>query len=100
MTFDGEKLLQAYRAGGRDGLLREELAQAYGATTRGTMAHWFAQQHMKLGEVDRALDHLERMVDERVGGVIFIGVDPCLSQMRGNPRYDALIARAGHPVPR
>lgn len=32
------------------------------------------------------------------GGLVLIGVDPVLSPLRGHPRYDALVRRAGLPT--
>ena len=53
--------------------------------------------HCILGNSDRSIDYLERMVDANVGAVAFIGIDPVTSSLRGNPRFDALLTRAGVP---
>ena len=58
----------------------------------------YAITHYELGNLDRAIDYLERMLDENVGGVVFIGVDPTLSKLKGHPRYDAVVTRAGLPT--
>jgi pentatricopeptide repeat protein len=58
----------------------------------------YAVAHCELGNPDRAIDYLERMVEAHVGAVVFIGVDPTLSTLKGHPRYDALVKRAGLPT--
>jgi eukaryotic-like serine/threonine-protein kinase len=99
MTFDGAALATAYRSGGREALLREQLKQAYRQQNLPAVSRqWFAIVHLKLGEVDRGLDHLETMVNEHTGGCVFIGTDPCISHLRGNPRYEALLRRVGSPT--
>jgi hypothetical protein len=50
---------------------------------------------LHLGQVDEALQHLDRMVDERTGGCVFLGVDPCVSALAGHPRYEAILKRIG-----
>jgi hypothetical protein len=30
--------------------------------------------------------------------VVFIGVDPTLRQLRGNPRYEAILKQVGSPM--
>ena len=47
-----------------------------------------------------ALDHVERMADEHIGGCVFLGVDPNLSSLRGHPRYEAVLSRVGVAPPR
>jgi hypothetical protein len=58
----------------------------------------FAICHLKLGDTGSALGHLEKMVEAHVGGVVFIGVDPTLRQLRGNDRYEAILKQAGSPM--
>jgi hypothetical protein len=40
------------------------------------------------------------MADEHTGGCVFLGVDPSLSALRGNPRYEAVLSRVGVAPPR
>ena len=98
MPIDGTQLAEAYRTGGRQAYLekRVELLERVGA---GPAFHFAcAVGHRLLGQDDKALDHLEAMVDAHLGGVVFIGIDPVLCTMRGNARYDALLKRAGLPT--
>ena len=98
MRLDGKQLLEAFRAGGREAYWRKrlELMRATG-DTRPAVQFSFAVAHVHLGETDKALDHLERMVDAHAGGCVFIGVDPTLIALRGNPRYEATLNRVGMP---
>ena len=75
---------------------RLEFMNAHGA--RPHLYFSFAIAHRLLGENDKAIDYLERMVDAHVGGVVFIGVDPTLGTLSGHPRFDALVTRAGLPT--
>jgi hypothetical protein len=59
----------------------------------------FAICHAALGNVDTAIDFLERMVEHHVGGCVFIAIDPTLSRMRGVRRYDDVVSRVGAPLP-
>ena len=52
-----------------------------------------------LEQYDRSIDHLERLVDARAGGSVFIGADNALAPLRGRPRYEALLRRIGGPQP-
>ena len=100
MTFDGAALATAFRSGGRDALLREQLRQAYAQENRPAVSRqWFAIVHLKVGETDRALDHIEQMIAEHTGGCVFLATDPCIAHLRGNPRYEALLKRVGLPQP-
>jgi serine/threonine-protein kinase len=100
VTFDADAILKAFRSGGAAAMYREELAQMYRRPDRPASADFAcAVLHAKLGEVERALDHVERMIDAHVGAVVFLGIDPCLSTLHGHPRYDALMQRAGVPLP-
>lgn len=98
LSFDAEALTRAFRAGGAIAMFREQLDQMYRVPgLPASLGFAFAILHLKIGEVDRALDHLDRMVDEHVGGVVFLGIDPILSTLRDHPRYAALLRRAGIP---
>ena len=56
--------------------------------------------HSHLGQVEEALHDVERMADEHSAGCVFLGVDPSLSSLRGQPRYEAVITRVGVSPPR
>ncbi len=59
----------------------------------------FAICYAKLGEFDKALDHLDRMVTNRASGSIFLAIDPSLAPLHGLARYEAIIKRVGAPQP-
>jgi serine/threonine protein kinase len=100
LTMDGAAIRDAYERGGVEAYWRERLVQMYrntGAPAAAGLA--FGIVHAYLGEFDKAVDQLRRMVDAHAGGSVFIGVDPVLIRMRGMPEYDALVRRVGVPQP-
>ncbi|MEO6213121.1 MAG: protein kinase [Vicinamibacterales bacterium] len=100
LAIDAPPLLEAYRERGAEGYWRERLAQMEQNTNLPPgVGLAFAIVHCYLGQSDRAIDYLERMVDARAGGAIFIGTDSVLARLRGMPRYDALVTRIGMPRP-
>jgi serine/threonine protein kinase len=98
MRLDGAALLEAYRRGGADEYWRTRLTQMAAADPSPAVHFGFAVCHLKLGDTGSALDHLEKMVEAHVGGVVFIGVDPTLRQLRGNDRYEAILKQVGSPM--
>jgi serine/threonine-protein kinase len=50
-----------------------------------------------LGEFDRALDWMERAVEDRRGWVAYLNVNPILDPVRGLPRFEALVKRMELP---
>ncbi len=53
-----------------------------------------------LGRFDDAISCAERSVEERDCWCVGLAVEPAWASLRGNPRYEALIARVGiNPVP-
>ncbi len=101
IAFDADALLAAFEAGGPRAYWEKRLeAMDAVAAAAPPMIHYpFAVVNLHLGQVDRALDHLERMVEARIGGCVFIASDYCLAPLRGNPRYDALVTQVGVPLP-
>ena len=98
MRLDAAQLLEAYRTGGGQGYWRKRLELMEAARPSAPVHFAFAIAHCQLGEPERAIDYLERMVDAHLGGVVFIGIDPVLCRLRGHPRYDAVVSRAGLPT--
>ena len=100
MALDGGSLLRAFQRGGREKYLRERVAQMEIAPTPPPATSFaFAICYAHLGEFDKAIEHLDRMVTHRAGGSIFIGIDPSLAPLRGLPRYEAIVKRVGAPQP-
>ena len=58
-----------------------------------------ADAWMRVGEPDRALDWLERAVEEGLYRAVFLGVDPDYDALRAEPRFARLLVRAGLPSP-
>jgi tetratricopeptide (TPR) repeat protein len=74
----------------------EQLKQI--ATRRYVGSYTYALAHIALGENDKAIDFLERAYRDRVGpDITLIKVDPMLDPLRGNPRFEALVAKAFAP---
>jgi serine/threonine-protein kinase len=60
-------------------------------------AHGSAVIHVALGETDRAFEWLERAIEERDSGLVWLRVNPRLDAVRDDPRFLALMARI-HPA--
>jgi hypothetical protein len=54
-----------------------------------------AKVELALGGRDRALELLERAYGERSHSVVFLGIDPQLADLHGNPRFERLIEQVG-----
>ena len=106
---------RAHRVGSRDAPPLRDRSQSRGRAvapqhsldTRArvggrTAAHSFARAvvHTHRGQMEEALHDVERMADEHSAGCVFLGVDPSLSPLRGQPRYEAVITRVGVSPPR
>ncbi|MDQ3674414.1 MAG: hypothetical protein M3365_08570, partial [Gemmatimonadota bacterium] len=100
MALDGASLLKAFERGGAEGYMRERVEQMERAVSPPPATSFaFAICYTRLGDTERALDHLNRMVNQRVGGSVFLGIDPALQPLRGMPRYEAILRRVGAPRP-
>ena len=89
-------LAQGYaKAGQRDEALKL-LAQMEELATKRYVGPWaFAIVHLALGENGKAMDNLERAYLERSDPYItFIKVGPLFDPLRGDPRFQALLAKA------
>ena len=92
-------LAQGYaKAGQRDEALKL-LAQMEELATKRYVGLWsFAIVHLALGEKGKAIDELERAYRERSDPYItFIKVSPLFDPLRGDPRFQALLAKAFSP---
>jgi eukaryotic-like serine/threonine-protein kinase len=99
LVLDGAALLDAFRSGGAQGYWRDRVRQMESqAGAPSAVSFSFAIVHAQAGEFDQAMDHFERMVDNRVAACVFVGIDPALSRLRGIPRFEALLKRVGVPL--
>lgn len=51
-----------------------------------------------LGDNDRAFESLEKELQQNTGWLLFLNVDPRLSPLRSDPRFQALVRRAALPA--
>jgi eukaryotic-like serine/threonine-protein kinase len=101
VAFDGKALADAFRDGGGDGYWRKrlELMELVASAAPAPMINFaFAIVLQNVGRFEEALDHVERMVDLHVGGCVFLGVDPGLRGLHGQPRFEAALKRIGVPL--
>jgi hypothetical protein len=98
--MDERELVEAYRAGGAEGYWRKrlEILDAAPPARPGIRDFGCAVLHARLGEVDRALDRLERLVEARAGGAVFLAVNPYFVDLHDHPRFKALLKRVGVPT--
>ena len=74
----------------------EQLEQL--ATRRYVGNYAFALVHIALGEKEKAIEDLEHAYRDRVGpDIALLKVDPMLDPLRGDPRFEALIAKIFAP---
>jgi hypothetical protein len=53
----------------------------------------FAVIYPALGEIDKGFDWLEKAVDERLGTILHLHIDPLYDLQRSHPRYPALLRK-------
>jgi TolB-like protein/Flp pilus assembly protein TadD len=90
---------QAYaRAGQREEAQKILARLSEEAKSRYVHAYSFALMYLALGDKERAIDEIERAYRERAAGdVSQIKVDPMLDDLRGNPRFEALVQKVFAP---
>ena len=57
-----------------------------------------ALRYVELGEIDNAFAMLDQSIDQHADAVRFLKVDPILTPLRTDPRFPALLRRAGLPT--
>jgi len=58
-------------------------------------SYYFAVIHIGLGEMDKALERLDRACEERAGFLAFLKVEPVLDPLRSDARFDEIMRRIG-----
>ncbi len=83
------------RAG--DGMAARDILAALDSTTASGYVSpvELARVHVALGEVERALDLLERAVEVGATGVVLVNVEPAFDPVRGSPRFGRIVRRLG-----
>ena len=100
MNIDGRQLLAALRDGGPEAYWRRrgELLEQAEIIAHPSRHFSAAIGYLHTGQIDRAIDHLDQMVEAHVGGAVFIAVDPTLRRLRGHERFEAVLRRVGTPM--
>jgi non-specific serine/threonine protein kinase len=98
-TDASDRLREALRSDGAPGFSREWLRLLEEtAARRYVPPHLFLYAQAKLGNHDQALVWAERCAAINAGMLIFLGVDPCIRDLRRDPRFVALLERLGLPA--
>jgi eukaryotic-like serine/threonine-protein kinase len=110
---EGEK---AVKLSGGSPLMRAALAHTFAAAGRTQDArqmlddltelskqkyvapYFFAGIHIGLGEIDRAMEYLEKAYNEHSHWLLYLHVDPSIDGLRDNPRFQDLLRRVGLPA--
>jgi serine/threonine protein kinase/tetratricopeptide (TPR) repeat protein len=61
--------------------------------------HFFVGIHTGLGEIERALEYLEKSYEEHSHWLIYLHMDPRMDDLRNEPRFQELVKRVGLPEP-
>jgi TolB-like protein/Flp pilus assembly protein TadD len=87
---------QAYGLSGHETITRGILSEL---ETRRRHSHApatsLALTCLSIGEIDNAITWLERAVHSREGNVVLLGVHPVYDSLRGDPRFEKLLAELG-----
>ncbi|MFL6228569.1 MAG: protein kinase domain-containing protein [Pyrinomonadaceae bacterium] len=96
--FFQTNLAAAYAAAGRTAEAREVLRHLEEmAATRYVSPYHLAVTYLRLGDRDRALSLLEQAYASGDGWLVWIGVEPELDALRGEPRFENLLRRTNNP---
>jgi serine/threonine protein kinase/tetratricopeptide (TPR) repeat protein len=61
--------------------------------------YFFAGIHVGLGEIDRAIEYLEKSYEDHSHWLIYLHIDPSMDALRSNSRFQDLLRRVGLPLP-
>jgi eukaryotic-like serine/threonine-protein kinase len=100
VPVDGNVLLEAYRKDGAAGYWRArlEVLKAVRSHASPSIHYAWAVIYARLGDVDAALDEVERLIETRSGNAVFVAVDPCLRQLQNIPRFQQILKKLGVPT--
>jgi serine/threonine protein kinase len=100
VPLDGEALLRAWQQGGAPAYWAERLAALDRAPLPRSLIHYnYGAVLAQAGQLEEAVEHLEKLVDLHHGGPVFFAVDPALRPLAGHSRFEALLSRIGAPRP-
>jgi predicted Zn-dependent protease len=89
---------QAYaRAGQREEAQKILARLSDTAKSRYIHPYSFALLYLALGDKEQAIHELERTYRERAGDAFSFKADPMLDDLRGNPRFEALVQKVFAP---
>lgn len=94
-----EAMLEGRRRGGLRGLLEADINFLVNVSKNPESFNRIAEDYAILGDRERALTWLERAVNERNFFMVFIKTNPLFSELRDDPRYNALVRRVGLSQP-
>lgn len=63
------------------------------------LAYQIAEVYAVRGEKDKAFEWLQKALDAHDTGMLGLLVDPLVQNLRGDPRYQALVAKMNFPAP-
>jgi serine/threonine-protein kinase len=109
---DAKRYLQRVPADNADRMFGEAIIQARAHDARGVQdnvdklfarfgdasSYQYAEIYAQLGDTDRAFAALDRAVELRDSGLVWLKVDPLLDPLRGTPRFQALFRRLDFPT--
>ena len=89
-------LARPYALSGRTEEAQRLLTQSKALSTEYYISTYHvAATHLALGEVDQAFQWLAKAYEERHGWLAFLNVDPMFDSLRADPRFTALLKKAG-----
>ncbi len=94
-------LAEALARAGQASEAREILSRVEEMSAREYVDPWaFCRLHMSLGDTEKGIYLLERSLEERSTLALFAPIDPVLKPLRGDPRFEEIIARLKLPARR
>lgn len=90
-----QRIEAVYRAEGLAGYHRGWLNRRGDSTPMSDT--WRAQLYVRVGELDRAIEALERAYQKREGALAWVNVEPSFQALRSDARFQRIAARVGHP---
>jgi len=95
LAVKSERLRNALRNGGPEGYWRESLEDEMRQKTPNI--YHMAKSYGRLGDRDKGLEILEKLVADRSPLMVWLKVSPEFDGYRSDPRFDELIMRVGIP---